>query len=110
MLLLGAQLGTASVVGVLASKHIVKHLSRELFTKMEYCLMSYAGAWLTHCACFGNKARGLLNLVCFDARAMFARCVVDSNQAARRGTGDALDPAVLGNDWILTSMRHVVMA
>lgn len=65
MLLLGAQLGTASVVGVLASKHIVKHLSRELFTKMEYCLMSYAGAWLTHCACFGNKARGLLNLVCF---------------------------------------------
>jgi uncharacterized membrane protein YfcA len=45
MLLLGMQLGVASVFGVLASKHIVKHLSRELFTKMEYILMSYAGAY-----------------------------------------------------------------
>ena len=46
MLILGTQLGIASVAGVLVSKHIVKRLSRELFTKMEYCLMSYAACKL----------------------------------------------------------------
>ena len=48
LLVLGLKLGIFSLLGVFVSTHVVKRLSKSLFMKMEYCLMTYAGGKLLY--------------------------------------------------------------
>ena len=48
LLVLGLKLGIFSLLGVFVSTHVVKRLSKSLFMKMEYCLMTHAGGKLLY--------------------------------------------------------------
>ena len=41
-------MGFFSLLGVFVSTYVVKRLSKSLFMKMEYCLMTYAGGKLLY--------------------------------------------------------------